>query len=467
MIAVLWLGAGCRSQPPSEPVGCPVLPAAPAPEAVRGPIGVSANGRHFVDREGKPFFWLGDTAWPLLAEYPLATAETYLRNRAVKGFTVVQTVIAWSHWGTGFEKATPMANIQREVPWLDSNPVTPNDAYFKHVDQVVQEADRRGLVLAMHPSWGYYVNEAKVLTTRNARTYGRWLGARYKTAPNVMWMMGGDRPAIGFEEVWRELAAGLREGDGGVHLITYHPCYGRSSAHYFHQDSTLSFNAIQTWDEWSSVHPAVLSDALRTPPKPVVHTEGAYENGPEYPTGPITPLLVRRQAWWAFLAGGFHTYGQNQMWRIEKGWEQTFDTPGAFQVARMKQILTSRDWWDLVPDQSLFASGVGSEKTLNAAMRSRSGDYAIVYLASASGRRASKQDRLPARPRHVAESGQGRMPRRGHLRDRKPHWQGRLRPAHPGILGAELLGGRGSPARGSTRRRVVSPDRAAEGMPIG
>ena len=276
-----------------------------------------------------------------------------------------------------------MANVVGEKPWLDNNPATPNDAYFSHVDEIVKDADRLGLVLAMQPSWGYYVNEARVLTTRNARTYGRWLGARYKTAANVMWMMGGDRPAIGFEDVWRELAAGLREGDGGAHLITYHPCYGRSSAHYFHQDSTLSFNMIQTWAEWSSVHPAVLSDALRTPPRPVVHAEGAYENGPEYPTGPITPLLVRRQAWWAFLAGGFHTYGQNQMWRIEKGWEQTFDTPGAFQVARMKQILTSRNWWDLVPDQSLFASGVGSEKTLNAAMRSGSGDYAIVYLASA------------------------------------------------------------------------------------
>jgi hypothetical protein len=234
----------------------------------------------------------------------------------------------------------------------------------------------------MQPIWGYYVNEAKVLTTGNARTYGRWLGARYKAAPNIMWMMGGDRPAIGYEEVWRELAAGLREGDGGVHLVTYHPCYGRSSADFFHQDQTLSFNVIQTWAEWSSVHPIVLADALRTPPKPVVLGEGAYENGPEYPTGPITPLLVRRQAWWATMAGGFPTYGQNQMWRVEKGWEDTFDTPGATQVPRLKQILTARNWWDLVPDQSLFASGVGSEKTLNAAMRSASGDYAIVYLAS-------------------------------------------------------------------------------------
>ena len=80
------------------------------------------------------------------------------------------------------------------------------------------------------PSWGYYVNEARVLHGGNARAYGRWLGVRYKSAANVVWMMGGDRPAAGFEDVWRELAGGLRDGDGGSHLISYHPCYGRSSA---------------------------------------------------------------------------------------------------------------------------------------------------------------------------------------------------------------------------------------------
>jgi hypothetical protein len=37
---------------------------------------------------------------------------------------------------------------------------------------------------------------------------------------------------------------------------------------------------IETWTEWSKIHPAVMSDALRTPRKPVVLGEGAYENGP-------------------------------------------------------------------------------------------------------------------------------------------------------------------------------------------
>jgi hypothetical protein len=91
---------------------------------------------------------------------------------------------------------------------------------------------------------------------------------------------------------------------------------------------------------------------------------------------------VRRQAWWTFLAGGFHTYGQNQMWRMEPGWDKTFDTPGAAQVCLMRRLLGDLPWWSLIPDQGVFASGIGSERTLNAAMRSADGTRVLVYLAS-------------------------------------------------------------------------------------
>jgi len=35
----------------------------PERAASPGPIRVSESGRHFVGRDGRPFFWLGDTAW--------------------------------------------------------------------------------------------------------------------------------------------------------------------------------------------------------------------------------------------------------------------------------------------------------------------------------------------------------------------------------------------------------------------
>ena len=60
----------------------------------------------------------------------------------------------------------------------------------------------------MLPTWGYYVNDQPTLTMKNARTYGRWLGARFKNSPNIVWVNGGDRIATGFEDVYRELARG-------------------------------------------------------------------------------------------------------------------------------------------------------------------------------------------------------------------------------------------------------------------
>ena len=67
---------------------------------------------------------------------------------------------------------------------------------------------------------------------------------------------------------------------------------------------------------------------------------------------------------------------------MEPGWENTFDSPGADNVAKMKEIVTSLPWWDMVPDQGLFATGIGSERTLNAALRARDGQRALVYLSS-------------------------------------------------------------------------------------
>jgi len=51
-------------------------------------------------------------------------------------------------------------------------------------------------------------------------------------------------------------------------------------------------------------------------------------------------------------------------------------------VAKMKEIVTTLPWWEMVPDQSIFATGVGSERTLNTALRSYRGDRALVYLSS-------------------------------------------------------------------------------------
>jgi len=56
------------------------------------PLRVSENHRFLVTADGRPFFWLGDTAWELFHRLNREEATRYLEDRASKGFTVIQAV---------------------------------------------------------------------------------------------------------------------------------------------------------------------------------------------------------------------------------------------------------------------------------------------------------------------------------------------------------------------------------------
>ena len=348
--------------------------------ALAGAPQLTTNGRYFV-RNDEPFFWLGDTAWTIANLYTPAEAEEYLDHRARQGFTIINVMMVFTG-GPGMKAVSE--DVAGTLPFLNWNPATPNEAFFKNIDRVLAVARSKNLILAIMPcggSSGAYVKKQKIFTEANVREYGRWLGRRYKDVPNLIWVNGFDLKSSEYPEITQALAAGLQEGDGGAHLITFHPGGGNSSS-YFHTEKWLAYNTIQTWSDYWRIHALVLADYCRLPVKPVVLAEGAYEDGPEYPSRPITPLVVRKQAWWAFLAGGFHTYGHNDMWRKNPTWRESLDSPGARQMGILKQVLSSRDWWTLVPDQSVIAVGAGSDKDLNAAARSASGDWAILYLST-------------------------------------------------------------------------------------
>ena len=122
------------------------------------------------------------------------------------------------------------------------------------------------------------------------------------------------------------------------------------------------------------------------PVKPVVMAEGAYEHGSEYGFD-VTPLRVRRQAYYSFLAGASHTYGHNDSWRVLPTWKQALDAPGAIQLGILKGVFLARkEWWNLVPDQAAFARGGNTNgQILTLAACHKDGQWVMVY----SGSRAS------------------------------------------------------------------------------
>ncbi len=54
---------------------------------------LTANRRYLQYENGKPFFYLGDTAWELFHRRNREEVAQYLTNRAQKGFTVIQAVV--------------------------------------------------------------------------------------------------------------------------------------------------------------------------------------------------------------------------------------------------------------------------------------------------------------------------------------------------------------------------------------
>jgi hypothetical protein len=65
-------------------------------------------------------------------------------------------------------------------------------------------------------------------------------------------------------------------------------------------------------------------------------------------------------------------------------WKQALDAPGATQLGILKRSFEDRkEWWHLVPDQSVFASGGNTDgKVLNLAARHKDGQWIMVYAGS-------------------------------------------------------------------------------------
>ena len=206
---------------------------------------VSDNHRFLVTTDGAPFFWLGDTVWELFHRASREEAERYLRNRADRRFTVVQAVALAEMDGLH------VPNAYGELPLKNDDPTQPNEAYFAHVDWIVARANALGLYVGFLPTWGDKWNKKwgvgpEIFTPANADAYGAWLGRRYRDA-GLIWILGGDRPIESEAQraILEAMAHGLRTGDGGAHLITFHPTGGSGSSQYFHDAAWLDVNMRQ------------------------------------------------------------------------------------------------------------------------------------------------------------------------------------------------------------------------------
>jgi hypothetical protein len=370
-------------------------------------LGIAPSGRHLT-LGGKPFFWLGDTVW-LLAQVPSREdIDLYLKTRAEQGFTVIQLTAVMGEervWGT--KRATSLGDLPFVEHDVARPAVTPgNDPahaqqydYWDHLDYVIDRIHAHGFRTALVTYFvGWQGEGYNYLKKENAYGYGRFLGERFRGKPEIFWLLGGDNTPNTDDKkaVWNLVAKGITQGLTGSEeysgtVMTYHINGGASSAQIWHESPWLDFNMAQTWSAYQDIYPAVQRDFQKQPVKPCGLGEGAYEDGPQYPTKPINGLVIRKQACWSYFAGGYHTYGNGNVWHFDtlkaeltQPWRQALRSAGAESLKHVKAFLHSANWWNLVPDQSVFADGAGSGANLNTAMRNAEGSGIAVYLSSAA-----------------------------------------------------------------------------------
>ena len=371
-----------------------------------GPLQVTANGHYLQHSDGTPFFWLGDTAWELFHRLTPEEIGRYLDNRSAKGFNVIQTVVLAEMDGL----RTP--NQLGEVPFTDLDPTRPNDNYFALVDEVIAMAADRNMYIGMLPTWGDKVSQMwgagpVVFNPENARQYDYWLASRYRNVPNLIWILGGDRPAVEGENdwrpVWRAMAEGILEAAGPSTLITYHPSGGSfSTSQFIHHEEWLDINMVQSghgdgrdvpvWD-------LITRDRAITPVKPVLDGEPNYEDHPVSPwpvwnpeNGYYRDHDVRKQIYRSVFAGACGvTYGHHSVWQFwnpreqkinhaEIYWSEAIDRPGAFHAGFLRRLMESRPLSGRIPDPSLVMAGQGEKGEYMTAFRDSCGRYLMVYF---------------------------------------------------------------------------------------
>ena len=374
------------------------------------PLSVSANHRFLQRADGTPFFWLADTGWLLLTRLDRSGAQRYLDDRQAKAFNVIQVMVLH----------TADARAVNGAPALtDGDPgrprVTPGNSaldaeqydYWDHLDWVVREAERRGLYLALVPAWGSLARSG-ALNESNVIPFASFLARRYRDAPNVVWVVGGDARGSEQADVWRALGQTLRDADPN-HLITFHPFGRTQSSTWFHDEPWLDFNMFQSGhrrydqdtdspkrfgeDNWRYV----LDDYAKSPPKPVLDGEPSYENIPQGLHDGSQPYWTaadaRRYAYWSVFAGACgHTYGDNAVMQFHAPtsgaadysprnyWYEAIDDPGAGQMRHLGALMRSRPYFDRVHDADAIVSGSGPRHEHVIATRGR--DFLMVYSYS-------------------------------------------------------------------------------------
>jgi len=331
------------------------------------PLKISSNGRYLVDQSNAPCLLIGESPQALTVNLTTNEAALFFANRSGHGFNTAWVNLLCATYTGGRADASTFDGI---LPFTANVPSTsvydltkPNEAFFARVDQMIDLAAQQGIqVLLDAAETGSFLSVMLGNGTNRCRAYGQYLGNRYGSFSNIIWMSGNDFQSWrtpGDDAVVRAVAQGIRDTDTN-HLQTSELDYlVSSSLDDTNWDSLLGLNGTYTY---FPTYAQLQLDYNRTNFLPNFLIEANYEF--ESLQGPVTTApILRKQEYWTMTSGACgQMYGNHYTWPFLSGWQGYLDTPGAIEIGYLKSFFEARAWFNLVPDTNhvVVTAGYGT-----------------------------------------------------------------------------------------------------------
>jgi hypothetical protein len=344
------------------------------------PLRVAKNQRNLEQSDGTPFFWLADTTWNLLYRLTDEEITLYLETRREQGFNVLQIMLM-------SEQDLFCGNVIGQTPFISADVCQPNPDFWTRSTRILEQASQMGFYLALLPTWGEFVANSPLefqsnpmFTIASAYQYALWLGQKFSAWHNIIWVLGGDRPAVhaGGNDlmIYRAMSSGLRQTMPNT-LQTYHPRgdgTGNGVLQVLHEpwlDVVMYQSCHHKRDE--VIWDWITRDANAN--KPRLDAEPCYE---DHGINPWTETFLikaeyfrdtdlRRSIYRSILAGGCGiSYGHAAVWQAynpdryapisypDRTWQEALRRPAAEQMRYVKQLF--RQYPDLIPAQEYFTN---------------------------------------------------------------------------------------------------------------
>lgn len=368
-----------------------------------GPVRVSNDGYFFLHQDGRPFFWLADTAWNGPLKSSREDWDYYLAERKRQGFTATQFVA--TQW-----RAAPRGNRERQLAYKGTQEIEISPRFFQAMDERVDAVNRAGMLAVPVMLWAIpagsspEVNPGISLPEDQAILLARHMLARWG-GNHVAWFLGGDGDYQGENaEKWKRIGAGVF---GGYHHApaTLHPMGMRWIQDDYLDEEWYGFVGYQSGHgddaktlSWLA-HGPPAREWLKTPHRPFINLEPPYEFHTSYQSGQrITPDQVRRGVYRSLLVAPTAgvSYGAHGVWGWDDGkseptdhpgtgvplrWKQALRMPGGEQMAHVAKLFESFDYWRLRPAPYLLAGAldIKDPATFVAVSRTDRGDLTVAY----------------------------------------------------------------------------------------